>query len=122
MPSDVIPDPGVGAAQFSVDVRADGGADATVVVRGDLDMVTAPHLSERAAEAASKNLVIDLSQVTFMDSTGLRALWTLRQNVTANGGRAMLRAPSSSVMRVLRTTKLDKVFDYVGDEGDPVVN
>jgi hypothetical protein len=34
----------------------------------------------------------------------------------------MLRAPSSSVMRVLKTTKLDKVFDYVGDNDAPVVN
>jgi anti-sigma B factor antagonist len=105
-------DGGIGATSFSVDVHQPDGKRAELVVRGDLDMVSAQHLAERAEEATGREVVVDLSAVTFMDSTGLRALWTLRQNVSSHGGRVLLRDPSASVMRVLKTTKLDKVFDY----------
>jgi anti-anti-sigma factor len=102
---------------FSVELVHDGDATATLMVRGELDMVTAPGLLDRAEGAPSSDLVIDLSRVTFMDSTGLRALWSLRQAVNAQGHRALLRSPSRSVMRVLQTTRLDKVFDYIDGDG-----
>ena len=103
-------------ASFSVELIEDGDSTAMLLVRGELDMVTAPGLLDRAESAPPSDLVIDLSDVTFMDSTGLRALWSLRQSVNARGNRALLRSPSRSVWRVLQTTKLDKVFDYADGE------
>lgn len=104
---------------FSVDVQHATIEGAAVVrVLGDLDLVTAPQLAEQAALAAPGDVVIDLGGVTFIDSTGLRALWSLRQAVASDGGRALLRSPSEPVIRVLRTTKLEKVFEYADDAGD----
>jgi anti-anti-sigma factor len=104
------------AELFSVRVSPDGAHGMVLVVEGELDMVTAKVLTERAEAAMAKNLVIDLAGVTFMDSTGLRALWTLRQSLASRGGQALLRSPSYAVMRILQTTQLDKNFDYVDGE------
>lgn len=106
-------------AGFSVDVGPDVLEGATLIaVSGDLDLSTSAALETRLEtrlegfEAARSTIVLDLSDVTFMDSTGLRALWTIRQRVASTGGQTLLRAPSDAVRRVLKTTKLDKVFDY----------
>ena len=85
-----------------------------MVVAGDLDLASGPILQDRVEELTvpQSTLVIELGEVTFLDSTGLSALWTLRQNAATNGGRLLLSSPSEAVNRVLQLTKLDKVFDY----------
>jgi anti-anti-sigma factor len=91
-----------------------------VFVSGELDLTTC-HLFEQHVTAFvdwSKRVVIDLRDVVFMDSTGLRSLWEIHQGLLANGGRLRLRAPSESVRRVLDITLLDGVFDIELD-GDP---
>lgn len=103
------------AAGFSVDVSPDKDGSLRMVVRGDLDVSTSEMLVRHVEDLndVGPTLIVDMSGVAFMDSTGLRALWSLRQRITTLGGKLMLSSPSTPVQRLLRTTKLDKVFEYV---------
>jgi anti-sigma B factor antagonist len=71
-------------------------------LEGELDMATAEDLSEILRTAATKGdpLVLDFSGVSFMDSSGLRAL--LERSAQPNGnGRVVILNPSPQVRRVL---------------------
>lgn len=77
-------------------------APRTLRLAGELDLNEADHLAARlAAEGAGGgDLTLDLSQLTFIDSTGLRAL--LRTvDALAGRGNLVLRSPSPPVRRVL---------------------
>jgi anti-sigma B factor antagonist len=110
---------------FGLDVsveHADGGT-ALVHVSGELDLSTSAQLEdelEGVIRGASGTLILDLSGLAFLDSTGLRSLWRTRQAARSSGGRLVIRSPSEQVMRVLRVTKLDKVFQVIGPDGEAI--
>ena len=76
-----------------------------LVLSGELDIATAPSLCARldASRAGRRpRLLVDLSQVEFCDSTGLRALLGAASEVRTHGGRfALVCAPGSGVARLL---------------------
>lgn len=86
----------------------------SVKASGEIDLSTSIDLEnelDRIIDAGGcRTLVMDLSAVSFLDSTGLRTLWTLRQRLQEGGCVFILRSPSVPVERVLRLTKLHKVF------------
>jgi anti-sigma B factor antagonist len=99
-------------------VHVVGGDDATsVVVSGELDLTTCEALQQHITVLVDtkKPVLMDLRDVSFMDSTGLRALWTIQQTLRAQGSRLVLKSPSPSVMRVLDVTHLDGAFDIAPD-------
>lgn len=102
---------------FEVDVARHGGAD-VLTVRGELDVATAPHLTE-AAGAGNGRLIVDLTEATFLDSTGLRALIRLAKD----DGRdvAVVCPPGNrAVLLVLELSGFDTVierFESLGDAG-----
>jgi anti-sigma B factor antagonist len=96
-------------------LAVDRSGDAvSVKASGEIDLSTSRDLSEqlnRIIDAGGcRTLVLDLSDVSFLDSTGLSALWALRQHLQDTGCMFILRSPSEPVDRVLRLTKLHKVF------------
>lgn len=107
---------------FGLDLDVDYVDDRTTLVRvtGELDLATSPRaesdLLRLIHEGLGRRLVLDLSQLSFLDSTGLRALWRTRQHAQAAGTQLYLSAASDSVMRVLKVTKLDRVFQSIADE------
>jgi anti-anti-sigma factor len=96
--------------------RLDGTdpADPSVVVlRGELDMATAPAVAVTVASrlrAGCRHLTIDLSDVTFMDSQGLNALLKAHVDLTTEGGELRLRAPSKAASSTLRLAGLDRLL------------
>ena len=56
------------------------------------------------------HLVVDLSGLTFIDSTGLHELVVALKRQRARGGEIVLRAPSAQTMRVLEIVGLDQLF------------
>lgn len=86
-----------------------------VEVSGELDVATSPLLRAAVAELADRDLpiVLDTAAVSFMDSTGLGALLTLRRDPTV-GTRLVLRRPSDAVRRVLDLTRTDGLFEIEG--------
>jgi anti-sigma B factor antagonist len=81
---------------------------------GELDLATAPDLVaefEFAMEHVSKNLLIDLSQVTFIDSSGLAALVRARLTAEKTGGSLVLTGADQAITELLQLTRLDQFFD-----------
>jgi anti-anti-sigma factor len=59
--------------RFDVQVE-DGPNGSTLRVSGELDLVAEPHLNQALEQASGTPVTVDLSELAFMDSTGLRAL------------------------------------------------
>ncbi|MDH2427045.1 STAS domain-containing protein [Sphaerisporangium sp. TRM90804] len=90
--------------------RAFGDA-VVVAVEGELDLFTAPFLREEVRDAIKKDsnhLVLDLGELSFMDSSGLSVLIEAWRLATGEGGGVTLAAPQAPVARILRTTGLDR--------------
>jgi anti-sigma B factor antagonist len=82
----------------------DGGA----ALVGEIDANTAGRLTQ--AFDGPGDLVLDLSGVEFVDSSGLRVLIELHQNRSQAGGSLVLRTPSPAVRRLL---EVSGVADYL---------
>ena len=73
-----------------------------VSVDGELDLASAPKLCARLSCRYGGKLLVDLSDLEFCDSTGLRALLGAAREVRANGGRMALACPpESGITRLL---------------------
>ncbi len=103
-------------ADFSVDVLCNATASVLTVV-GEVDIEHAEDLAAvglltlTSLNGNGEGLIIDLTQVTFMDSTGLGALVTIRNAAQAEGRGVTLHCPSPQVARVLEISGLASVFD-----------
>lgn len=83
----------------------DGGR--VVALRGELDAFTCRGLAERLIGSSGSLVVVDLCEVTFIDSSGLGALHAARRVAIENGGSLVVCRPSPLVYRVLEITGLD---------------
>lgn len=92
---------------LAVDVAAHGSDRAVVSVRGELDVATAELLDRRLAdqlEQGRHHLVLDLSGVPFIDSSGLTIVIRTMNATRRTGGSLCLVAPTPPVHRVLELT------------------
>ncbi len=64
-----------------------------------------------ALEAGHPSLVLDLSEVSYMDSASLGMLLLLRERAQAKGMQVVLSRPSPTVMTILRVVQFGKLFD-----------
>ncbi len=80
---------------------------------GELDLATAPWLRDHLAEIASNGagcVVVDLSDLSFIDSTGLSVLVGGWKRLRERGGDLVLKSPSPAVAKVLDIAGLRDVF------------
>ncbi|MEV6210736.1 STAS domain-containing protein [Kitasatospora sp. NPDC051914] len=103
--------PTSGAAAVPPPPSPDGGVT-VVTARGEIDIETADALRARLEAALSRHahVAVDLSGVTFIDCSGLRALTAAHRLARRTGRRLTLRAPSRPVVRLLALTRLDREF------------
>jgi anti-sigma B factor antagonist len=87
--------------------------DGALVLTGEIDSYTAPELSEHLG-AEPPIEVVDVSGVTFIDSSGLRVLVEAHQARAAAGSRLLLRSPSAAVQRLLEISGLAGHLDVAG--------
>lgn len=85
----------------------------TVICRpvGDLDRFTFADFVARTSSLmdTQMDLVLDLSQLKFIDSTGLSALRAVTRRVRRRGGRVFLQNPTTRVAELLSLSGLDEV-------------
>ena len=88
-------------------VRAEDGAGGMLVVTGDLDAYTVGELELQMQRlGVDADVRIDLSGVTFMDSSGIRAVVRLDNALRERGHELVLVAPSAPVLRLFELTSL----------------
>jgi anti-sigma B factor antagonist len=89
------------------------GARVVLSVSGELDAYTAPGLEDqitRLIADGTTDIVLDLSQTEFLDSSGLRAILTAQRKLSESQGQLTLRTPSEPVTRLLEITGLTENF------------
>ena len=87
--------------------------DGAMAVRGEIDVATSDDLRARldaAMDGADGILLIDLSGVEFIDSSGIRVLLQAHERCVASQVEFVVRDPSRSVLRVLEITGLTQTL------------
>jgi anti-sigma B factor antagonist len=92
---------------------------------GSLDIATSPTVRAAltsASERGSHRLIVDLTRVDFLDSTGLGALIGGQRRAKELGGEVRLVAKEGQILRLLRITGLLKVFSVYPTLDDAVAD
>jgi anti-sigma B factor antagonist len=75
-----------------------------------------------AVAGGARACLLDLEQITYLDSGGVGTLVELFRHVTRQGGQLKMLRPSACARRVLGITHLTAVFDIFDDEPDALRN
>src|SRR5918999_4040506 len=82
-------------------------------VSGEIDIYTAPLFKQAVVNLVSegnKDVIIDLTNVSFMDSSGFGTLLGATKRLRPLGGGFHLAAPNNTIQRMLRLTRLDTIM------------
>lgn len=104
------------AGPFSLSTEALDDHSQLVIVSGEVDLFTAPELKQRlldAIDAGSQRLVVDLTETTFIDSSGLGTLIGARRRLSEREGRLIVVSTNPAIDRTMELTGLDQVFPIV---------
>ncbi len=107
---------------MSLDVRTEPYDDLTLaVLSGELDIYTVAGFRQEIEDVdpAETQLVVDLSEVTLLDSSGLGALVSLLNQARVSEGRLGLVCPHRRLRRIFEITGLRRAFVF-GDDLDAV--
>jgi anti-sigma B factor antagonist len=100
--------------ELNIDLKTEEGGDTLVFkLRGSLDLATAPTVRAALSEATEKgshNLIVDLTQLEFLDSTGLGVLIGAHRRAAEHGGSFRLIVNNGPISRLLNITGLIAVF------------
>jgi len=83
-----------------------------VAISGDVDLSTSPKVREALLDCIGigKGVIVDLSAVSYIDSSGVASLVEAFQNAKSKAQGFALAAVSDTPMRVLKLARLDQVF------------
>jgi anti-anti-sigma factor len=93
------------------------GSTATVTVRGELDLLATaalePELTRLACEPGLVEVALDLRELDFLDSNGLRAVVCAAHLLAENDRRLVLVRGPSLVQRVFELTRMTDQLEFV---------
>lgn len=96
------------------EIRVDDSRDAIslIVLNGELDLATSPKLTEAISELTERRepVVLDVAGVSFVDSSGVRALIESDQALAARGRRLALLRPGPALVRLLELVDMRAQF------------
>src|SRR6266436_1850374 len=87
-------------------------------LKGEFDLHVSPSVTaslNAMIEKKPRRLVVDLSEVTYIDSAGLAALIEAMQKVEGYGGRFLLAGLQETVRSIFEISRLDQVFQIFPD-------
>ena len=88
--------------------RSNGSA--ILAIAGEIDIATAPELANALNDFAHESVTVDLSAVTFMDSSGLATLSDAHRRITRAGGQFAIDGAQPQVQRIFEITGLAELF------------
>jgi anti-sigma B factor antagonist len=103
----------ISQVEFSVGRQVVGGFP-VVSVRGEIDVYSAPALKDAVTDVLSPDhsaVIVDLTDVGFLDSTGLGALVAARTSATDSDMRLLIVSDRDRILKLFRITGLDGVFE-----------
>ncbi len=92
-----------------------------LAIEGEVDVYTSPQLKAdivQIAERGVKHLILNLSKVEYLDSTGLGVLIGGLKRLREGEGNLALVGPGMRIMRIFEITGLDKIFDIYSTEAE----
>lgn len=107
--------------ELSIDLKTEDGGALVFKLRGSLDIATAPTVRAGLSEAAEKgnhHVIVDLTQLEFLDSTGLGVLIGAHRRATEHSGSFRLIVREGPILRLLNITGLVTVFSVYQDLED----
>jgi anti-sigma B factor antagonist len=116
------PDEGGGEGRMSLDaadfivVSPAGSCDCVVRARGEIDIYTGPALRDVLRDvvaAGPSQVVIDMAEVSFIDSSGLSVIIGAYKRAQDSGIDLVLRSPTARVVRLLEMTGLNRALTVV---------
>ena len=102
-----------------LDIRSETPDEGTRVValRGELDVATVSTFRDALTPAADdpsvNTLVVDLVEVTFIDSTGLMTLLNALRRLVRRDARLVIACNNPTVLRLFEATRTDATFEIV---------
>jgi anti-sigma B factor antagonist len=95
---------------------------AVMALSGELDMATAPILRRNLAQiedGGAPAITLDLREVTFIDSSGLKELVEASLRAQSNGHRLLMSGPSPAAKRLFELTGMQFLLEEQGASGGP---
>ena len=100
--------------ELTIDLKNDEDGDTLIFkLRGSLDIATSPTVRAALGDAADKgnaHLIVDLTGLEFLDSTGLGALIGTHRRTAESGGSLKLVVSEGPIFRLLNITGLIRIF------------
>ncbi|HWC27142.1 MAG TPA: STAS domain-containing protein [Solirubrobacteraceae bacterium] len=94
-------------------------------VSGEIHVTTAPEFAQHlsaAIDSGKRDIVLDMTAVEFIDSTGLSVLLNGLRLVTQMHGRLALVCTNPTVLRLFQITNLDETFDIFDDRAKAIAH
>jgi anti-sigma B factor antagonist len=110
---------------FQLAEESSGEGAHIIKVTGEIHVSTAPEFTQRlssAIESGKTALVLDMSAVEFIDSTGLSVLLNGLRLVTQMHGRMAIVCANPTVLRLFQITSLDDTFDIFAERGPAIAH
>ncbi|MGI4788752.1 MAG: STAS domain-containing protein [Janthinobacterium lividum] len=92
-------------------------------VVGEIDIYTTPQFKEAVSAAIDENkpaIVINMTQVTYMDSSGFGTLLSATKRLRPLDGALYLSGCNEAIQRMLQITRLNTIFGVYGTEDEAV--
>lgn len=99
--------------EFSVQSEQLGEGTHVIALTGEVDLYTAPELKQELLNAigdGAREVVVDFSDTTFIDSTTLGVLVGGVKRLRPNGGRLSIVCSDPNITKIFEITGLDRVF------------
>jgi anti-anti-sigma factor len=100
----------MGDNQLELESRDAGAGLRVLICKGPLTIATLFGLRDAASKVQSQSLILDLSQVPYMDSAALGTLVQIQVSSQRHGGRLALAGPTPKTIALLQMTNLVKIF------------
>ena len=98
---------------FSTELVTDEDGNAVVIVHGEIDLYTAPRLLAALLEACAEHdgrVVVDMADVSFMDSQGVKVLLQAHEACDVDLARLVVRSPQPQTRQVLELTGIATIL------------
>jgi len=104
---------------MELDIRTKQDGDVcTITLDGEVDVYTAPRVKEQLVsliQGGCRNVIVDLDNVGFIDSSGLGVLVSALRRARERDGAVRIVCTRENILKIFRITGLDKVFPIFSD-------